>query len=73
VTPHEHHEAVERHATLDYSHLATHIAWALVAIMAIVFLIWLIMAPVKATAFDADGVRCYNRALQVVCIKTANP
>ena len=45
----------------------------LVGIAALLFVIWLMLADVHAKGFDADGVRCYSRASQVVCIKTANP
>jgi hypothetical protein len=37
------------------------------------YLLWLMVAPVRATAFDSDGVRCYSRAVQIACIQTANP
>ena len=35
--------------------------------------LWLLTASVKATPFDADGVRCYKAASEMVCIKTAEP
>jgi hypothetical protein len=43
------------------------------AITALLFVLWLMLASVKATAFDADGVRCYKSASELSCIKTANP
>jgi tellurite resistance protein TehA-like permease len=43
------------------------------ALALLVYLLWLMAAPVRATPFDSDGVRCYSRAVQTVCIKTANP
>jgi hypothetical protein len=45
----------------------------IVAVAVLVYILWLIFASVTATGFDADGVRCYHRALQIACIKTANP
>jgi hypothetical protein len=73
MTPHERHQDIDRHEAIDYSRLAAHIAWVLTVIAVIAFMIWMATAPVKATAFDADGVRCYSRALAVNCLKTANP
>jgi hypothetical protein len=63
----------ERHVAYDYSHIAAHIAMVLAIVIATAFLLWLALAPVKATAFDADGVRCYSRAFSMECLKTANP
>jgi hypothetical protein len=55
-------------------------SWMLLAFAALIFalavllyVVWLIFASVKATPFDADGVRCYTKADQTVCLKTANP
>ena len=44
----------------------------LVALVLLLCLLWLILSTPKATAFDADGVRCY-KAATMVCIKTAEP
>lgn len=44
----------------------------LLALMVTLLVIWLIVSQPKATAFDADGVRCY-KAVEMVCIKTAEP
>ena len=47
---------------------------ALLAALAILFyVLWLVFATVKATPFDADGVRCYVKAGSMSCIKTAEP
>jgi flagellar basal body-associated protein FliL len=43
------------------------------AVAVLLYVLWLMLASVKATAFDADGVRCYGRAMQIACIKTAEP
>jgi hypothetical protein len=49
-------------------------AAALIAAMAVLlYVFWLLLAPLVATPFDADGVRCYHRAVQVACLKTAEP
>jgi hypothetical protein len=37
-----------------------------------VSVIWLIVAPVKAVPFDADGVRCYARALTMDCLQVVD-
>jgi hypothetical protein len=41
----------------------------LLAVVAFSFMIYLIIAPVRAIPFDADGVRCYSRALQTTCLQ----
>jgi hypothetical protein len=43
------------------------------ALAVLLYVFWLLLAPLTATAFDADGVRCYHRAVQIACLKTANP
>lgn len=45
----------------------------LVGIAALLFVLWMMLAQPKATAFDADGVRCYRAAESMSCIKTDNP
>jgi hypothetical protein len=49
-------------------------AAALVFALALaLYVLWLVVASTTASSFDADGVRCYHRATQLACIKTANP
>jgi hypothetical protein len=55
-------------------------AWTLLAIAALIFavavllfVVWQVFASVKATGFDADGVRCFAKAGSMTCIKTAEP
>lgn len=49
-------------------------AGALIMSLAVLLSVfWLLLAPLTATPFDADGVRCYHRAVQVACLKTAEP
>lgn len=64
-------DARDRHQALDYGHLAMHIAAVCAVVLLAVLVIWLIVAPVKAVPFDADGTRCYARALTMTCIQTA--
>lgn len=63
----------DRHAAIDYGRIAAHIAMVLAIVIAAAFLLWLALAPVNATEFNADGVRCYHRAFAMECLKTANP
>jgi uncharacterized membrane protein YkgB len=63
----------ERHVAHDYSHIAYHIAAAIAVIFFAVLVVYILTGQVKATPFDADGVRCYSRALTMTCVKTANP
>jgi hypothetical protein len=47
---------------------------ALLASLALLlFVLWMMLSSPKATAFDADGVRCYRAAHELSCIKTAEP
>jgi len=55
-------------------------AMMLAAVAALVFaaavllyVLWLMLASVKATGFDSDGVRCFAKADTMNCIKTAEP
>lgn len=43
------------------------------ALAVLVWVLWGIGATPRATAFDADGVRCYRAASELSCIKTAEP
>jgi len=48
-------------------------AVALAAMVLLLAVLWLILSVPKATAFDADGVRCYRAANEMSCLKTAEP
>jgi hypothetical protein len=43
------------------------------AVAMLIYVLWLIAASTTASPFDADGVRCYHRAAELSCIKTAEP
>jgi hypothetical protein len=45
----------------------------LFALAVLLWVLWLMLSSVKATPFDADGVRCYRAASELACIKTAEP
>jgi hypothetical protein len=45
----------------------------LLAVVAGLWLLWLVVATPQATAFDSDGVRCYRAAAEMSCLKTAEP
>lgn len=49
------------------------VAAVVFSLAVLLYVLWLIVAAVKATPFDADGVRCYTKADQTVCLKTAEP
>lgn len=53
--------------------LLTSIAALIFAAAVLLYVLWLVLASVKATGFDSDGVRCYKGAAEMVCIKTADP
>lgn len=60
-------------AKRDLAALAVGLAALLLALGVIAFVLWVSLSSVKATPFDADGVRCYSRAGAMSCIKTAEP
>ena len=75
--------SVSGHTVTD-SHERAHTRTALAALLAgagvlilalatLLFVLWMMASSVKATGFDADGVRCYRAASELTCIKTANP
>jgi hypothetical protein len=61
------------HRLLSLAALLVGIAALVFALSLLVYLLWLMLSPTTATPFDADGVRCYGRALTLACLKTANP
>lgn len=64
-------EATERRRALGL--LLGGVAGLIVALAVLLYVLWLILASVQATGFDADGVRCYKGASSMTCIKTAEP
>lgn len=63
-----------KHATKrDLAALLVGIAAVIFALAVTLYVVWKVFASTQATAFDADGVRCYTKADQTVCIKTAEP
>jgi len=49
------------------------VAALILALTILLYVLWIMVATPKATAFDADGVRCYRAATEMACIKTAEP
>jgi len=64
-------EATERRRALGL--LLVGIGALIFAAAVLLYVLWLILSPPKATGFDADGVRCYKAAQTMSCIKTAEP
>jgi len=60
-------------ARRDLAELMKAFAAVIVALALLVWVLWQVGASVKATGFDADGVRCYKGASEMACIKTAEP
>lgn len=60
-------------AKRDLAALLLGLASLLLALTLLLWVLWQILAPVRATPFDADGVRCYSKASQTSCLQTANP
>jgi flagellar basal body-associated protein FliL len=70
VVAHEHTRGAKAH---DLGWLLIGSGAVLLALTALVFVLWLALSSVSATGFDADGVRCYAKAAAMTCLKTANP
>lgn len=68
-TKDEHRHAVRR----EIAYLLGGIAAVLFALAVLLYVCWKIFASTQATGFDADGVRCYSKADQTSCLKTAEP
>lgn len=65
---------LHRHAARrDAAALLAGAAALVFALAVLLYIVWLIGASVQATPFDADGVRCYTKAMQTACLKTAEP
>lgn len=65
---------MHRHETKrDTALLLVGAAALIFALVVALWLIWKIFSSVQATPFDADGTRCYVKADQMACIKTAEP
>jgi len=63
-----------RHRTRqELAELLKGAAAVIVALAILIWVLWQVGASVKATPFDADGVRCYKGASEMVCMKTAEP
>lgn len=63
-----------RHRTRhELAELLKAFAAVIVALSILIWVLWQVGASVKATGFDADGVRCFAKADQMSCIKTAEP
>jgi hypothetical protein len=66
--------AYQRHVwRQDLAYLLHGAALAIIAVVLLLYLLWKILASTQAVPFDADGVRCYTKADQTVCLKTAEP
>jgi flagellar basal body-associated protein FliL len=65
----EHRHAMKR----DLAALLVGVAAVIFALAVTLYVVWKIAASTQATGFDADGVRCYTKADQTVCLKTAEP
>lgn len=65
----EHRHAVRR----EIAYLLAGAAALILALAVALYLLWLVVASVTATPFDADGVRCFHRAGEMACLKTAEP
>lgn len=59
----------DRHAALDYGHLALHIGFVICAIFFAVLVCWLVVSKPNAKLFEADGVVCFSQPFQMDCLK----
>lgn len=68
MTPVERHMRREEQARFAFAAAAL-----ILAVAVFLYVLWMIFASVRATPFDSDGVRCYAKAEQLSCLKTAEP
>lgn len=66
-------ESHKHAARRDLAALLVGVAAVIIALAFLLYVLWKIVASTQATGFDADGVRCYGKADQMACIKTADP
>jgi hypothetical protein len=59
----------DRHVAIDWARVALGLGHLLLAVAALVYVIYIIVAPTRAVPFDADSVRCYERATHGSCIQ----
>jgi hypothetical protein len=66
-------DAHKHAARRDLAALLLGVAALIFALAVLLNIVWHIVASTVAVPFDADGVRCYGKAEQIVCLKTAEP
>ena len=69
----ETHDAHKHAAHRDLAALLVGAAAVIAALALLIWVLWQVAASTKAVPFDADGVRCYKAAGEMVCLKTAEP
>lgn len=62
-------DARERRTANSLAHVLVGVAALIIALSVLIFVIYLMVAELKAVPFDSDGVRCYARALSVECLQ----
>jgi hypothetical protein len=61
-------DARDRHAAIDYGHLAMHIAGAIFVVFFAVFVLWCVMSKPNAKLFEDTNTVCYSQPLQMTCL-----
>lgn len=59
----------DRHVALDYGHLATHIAWLIIAVFVAVLVCWLVLSRQESKLYEADNVVCVSQPFAVQCFE----
>ena len=59
----------DRHAALDYGHLAMHVAALIFAIFFAVLVCWLVLSKPNSKLYEADNVVCVSQPLALQCFR----
>jgi lysophospholipid acyltransferase (LPLAT)-like uncharacterized protein len=60
-------DARDRHAAIDWAQVAAGMAAMLLAVSALIFVLWLVLSTPKTKLFEADGVVCASQPFTMQC------
>lgn len=59
----------DRHAAVDYGHIAQHVAAAIFVIFFAVFVLWMVLAKQDSKLYEADNVVCVSQPFALSCFE----
>jgi lysophospholipid acyltransferase (LPLAT)-like uncharacterized protein len=60
-------DARDRHAAIDWANVAAGMAAMLLAVAALIFVLWLVLSTPKTKLFEADNVVCASQPFTMQC------